>query len=164
LRSNACCDRLLLRRPLEVGGLRSFPAFEPHAQLPCALVGGGGRALNLWMGRKRVPAGFLICKTLLPVPSKFALRLYGRADRIGESLAASIGRHGCCTAGSGSLGSCSVAVVPTSFLTPLAAGLRVTTFVETDDVVASWCLTSAGRDAPCHLKVHSSQQGMKAPT
>jgi hypothetical protein len=43
LRSNANCDRLRLRRPLEVGGLRSFPAFEPHAQLPCALVGGWGQ-------------------------------------------------------------------------------------------------------------------------
>jgi hypothetical protein len=31
-------------------------------------------------------AGFLICKTILPVPSKLALRLYGRADRIGPSL------------------------------------------------------------------------------
>jgi site-specific DNA recombinase len=30
--------------------------------------------------------------------------------------------------------------------------------VQTDDVVASRCLTSAGRDALCHLKVHSSQQ------
>src|SRR5215203_6845716 len=41
LRSNACRDRLRLRRSLEVGGLRSFPPFEPHARLRCALVGGG---------------------------------------------------------------------------------------------------------------------------
>jgi hypothetical protein len=34
----------------------------------------------------RQPAGFLICKNILPVPSDFALRLYGRADRIGQSL------------------------------------------------------------------------------
>src|SRR5215216_3199758 len=43
LRSNACRDRLRLRRSLEVGGLRSFPAFEPDAQLPCAMVGSGGQ-------------------------------------------------------------------------------------------------------------------------
>src|SRR5919107_3154658 len=43
LRSNACRDRLRLRRSLEVGGLRSFPALEPHAELRCALVGGGGQ-------------------------------------------------------------------------------------------------------------------------
>src|SRR5215216_4799184 len=43
LRSNACCDRLRLRQPLEVGKLRSFPAFEPDAQLRCALVGCGGQ-------------------------------------------------------------------------------------------------------------------------
>ena len=87
-----------------------------------------------------------------------------RAVRIGESLGVPIYRHGCCTAGSGSLDSSSVAVVPTSFLTRQATGLLVAALVQTDDVVASRCLTSAGRDAPCHLKVHSSQQGTKAPT
>ena len=35
-----------------MAALRSFPALEPYAQLPCALVGIGGRALDLWIGRQ----------------------------------------------------------------------------------------------------------------
>jgi hypothetical protein len=76
--------------------------------------------------------------------------VYGRrrADRIGENLGVSIERLGCCTVSSGPLGSRSVTVVPTSLLTPRAAGLLVAALVQADDVVASGSLALARFDVP----------------
>ena len=55
------------------------------------------------------------------------------------------------------------AMLPPTFLTGFATGMLITTLVQTDDFVASRRFAFAGLYAPCQLKIHSSEQGAKAP-